>query len=168
VGDINDYLRKKLPDYMIPATLIFLDSLPWINGKVDRKALPNSDDKRPELSTPYALPSNEMEKSLIQIWEEVLNVRPIGIHDKFFDLGGHSLSATRVVSRVIQQFNLEIALQSLFQSPTISDMAAVITEHQGKTLDASKLATLLDELESLSDDDARRRMSEIHSTITKE
>lgn len=167
VGDINDYLRKKLPDYMIPSTLTFLDSLPWINGKVDRKSLPKPDDKRPELSTSYALPSNEMEKSLVQIWEEVLNVRPIGIHDRFFDLGGHSLSATRVVSRVIQQFNLEIALQSLFQSPTISDMAAVITEHQGKTLDASKLAIILDELESLTDDDAQRRMSEITSTITK-
>ena len=167
VTDINDYLRKKLPDYMIPSAFMFLESLPLTNGKVDRKALPKPDDKRPELSAPYASPRNEIEKSLVKIWEEVLAVRPIGIHDKFFDLGGHSLSATRVVSRVIEQFQFEIPLQSLFQSPTIADMAALITEHREKTLDENKLATILDELESLSDEEAQRRVSKSEATFTK-
>ena len=166
VTDINDYLRKRLPDYMIPSVFMALDSLPLINEKVDRKRLPKPpDNKRPELSNPYAAPGNEREKSLVQIWEEVLNVRPIGIQDNFFDLGGHSLSATRVVSRVIKQFQLEIPLPLLFHSPTIADMAAVITEHQGKGLEESKLSAILDELESLSDDDAQRRLSEINSRI---
>jgi len=146
---------------------VFLESLPLTNGKVDRKALPKPDDKRPELSTPYTLPRNDIEKSLVRIWEEVLAVRPIGIHDKFFDLGGHSLSATRVVSRVIERFQLEIPLQSLFQSPTIADMAAAITEHREKTLDNNKLATLLDELESLSDEEAQRRVNQSEATFTK-
>ena len=167
VTDINDYLRKKLPDYMIPSAFVFLESLPLTNGKVDRKALPKPDDKRPDLGTPFALPRNEIETSLIRIWEEVLDVRPIGIHDKFFDLGGHSLSATRVVSRVFEQYQLEIPLQSLFQSPTIAEMAAVISEHKGKMLDEIELATILDELASLSDAEAQRHVSETHSTITK-
>jgi len=103
----------------------------------------------------------------LQTWEEVLDVHPIGVNDDFFDLGGHSLSATRVVSRVFEQFQLELPLQALFQSPTIATMAAVITEHQGKMLDESQLTTILDELASLSDAEAQRFVSEINSTITK-
>jgi amino acid adenylation domain-containing protein len=164
VTDINDFLRNRIPDYMIPSAFVFLESLPLSNGKVDRNALPKPDDKRPELSTSYALPRNEMEQSLVQIWEEVLDVRPIGIHDKFFDLGGHSLSATRVVSRVVERFQLEIPLQSLFESPTISDMAAVITEHREKTLAENELAAILDEVESLSDEEVQYRVSKNNST----
>ncbi len=155
VTDIHDYLRRKLPDYMIPSAFMFMESLPLINGKVDRKALPRPDDKRPELSTAFALPRNEIEKSLVGIWEEVLDVRPIGIHDRFFELGGHSLSASRVVSRIIQQFQLEIPLQSLFDSPTIADMAAVITAHR-KTLDEPRLTKLMDELDALPEEEAKR------------
>jgi acyl carrier protein len=96
----------------------------------------------------------------VRIFEEVLDVRPIGIHDNFFDLGGHSLSATRVVSRVVKKFQLEIPLQSLFQSPTIADMAAVVTAHQGKTLDEQSLTKLLEDLELLSDEEAERLVEE--------
>ena len=109
-----------------------------------------------------------MEKSLVQIWEEVLGVRPIGIQDKFFDLGGHSLSATEVVSRVIKQFELKIPLQSLFQSPTVADMAAEISAHRGKRLDQSQLAAILDELESLSEAEAEQLVSENNSPLTKQ
>jgi hypothetical protein len=94
-------------------------------------------------------------------------VRPIGIHDNFFDLGGHSLSASRVVSRVFKQYQLEIPLRSLFQSPTIAEMVAVITEHQGKMSDESRLATILDELASLSDTEARCLVNESNLTITE-
>ena len=77
------------------------------------------------------------------------------------------MSATQVISQVIKRFQLEIPLQSLFQSPTIAEMAAVITEHQGKMLDESQLATILDELATLSDAEAHRLVCEINSTITK-
>jgi amino acid adenylation domain-containing protein len=164
VGDIKDYLRLKLPDYMIPSTIMFLDSLPWTNGKLDRKALSISDDMRPLLSTLYTTPKNETEKRLVQIWEEVLNVRPVGIHDKFFELGGHSLAAARVISRVIKQFGLEIALDSLFQSPTIFDMATLIAKNQSTPPERKAVATILDELESLSDEEAGQRLHEIRSS----
>lgn len=168
VSDLRHYLANKLADYMIPSAFVRLDKIPLTaNGKVDRSALPAPDDKRPELSTPYAPPRNDTEAGVRQIWQDVLDVRPIGIHDNFFDLGGHSLSATRVVSRVFAQYQLEIPLRSLFQSPTIDAMAAVITAHQGKTLDDGRLANILNELASLSDAEAQRLVSEINSTITK-
>jgi len=104
----------------------------------------------------------EVEHTLVHIWEQVLDVRPIGIHDNFFDLGGHSLAATRVVSWVISQFQLEIPLQSLFQSPTVAEMAVVITEHQGEQVGKAELDRMLRELELLSDEDAKRLWSEEH------
>ena len=167
VTDLRMYLHEQLAEYMIPAVFVRLDKIPLTtNGKVDRRALPQPEDKRPEISTRYAGPRNDSEYSVVQIWQEVLDVRPIGIHDNFFDLGGHSLAATRVVSRVFEQYQLAISLQSLFQSPTVAVMAAVIAGHQGKSLEASQLAAILDELESLSDVEAQRLVSEINSTIT--
>jgi amino acid adenylation domain-containing protein len=126
VSELNEFLRNKLPDYMVPSAFVFLESLPLTNGKLDRKGLPKPDHKRPNLEQPYAPPQGEVETRLVQIWEEILNVRPIGINDNFLDLGGHSLAATRVVSRVIKQFQLDLPLQSLFQSPTVAEMAAII------------------------------------------
>jgi acyl-coenzyme A synthetase/AMP-(fatty) acid ligase/acyl carrier protein len=161
VTDIRDYLGKKMPDYMIPSAFIFMESLPLTNGKVDRKALPRPDDKRPALTAPFALPASEIEKSLVRIWEEVLEVRPIGNHDRFFDLGGHSLSASKVVSRVIQQFQLDIPLRSLFESPTIAEMATVITAHQGKILDEQGMTQLIDELDALPEEEAERLVGKL-------
>jgi len=164
---LRHFLKEHLPDYMIPSAFMILKVFPLTNGKIDRKALPNPDDQRPELGTPYVPPRNDIDEQLTSIWEDVLNIRPIGIYDNFFDLGGHSLTAMRVVSRVIKQFQLEIPLQSLFQSPTVADMAAVITGYQGKVLDAQGLATMLDELESLSEEDAEQLLGTQHHDISK-
>jgi acyl carrier protein len=141
---------------MIPTTFTFLRSLPRTNGKLDRAALPAPDHGRPDLEQPYAPPQGDIEALLAQIWEDVLNLRPVGIHDNFFDLGGHSLAASRVVSRVLKHFRLQIPLQSLFQMPTIAQMAELITEHEGNRLADAELEGILDELESLSDDQAQR------------
>jgi amino acid adenylation domain-containing protein len=167
IDRLQSFIREMLPDYMVPSTFMFAESLPVTNGKLDRKALPEPDDRRPELSTAYASPTNEIETALVSIWENILDVRPIGINDNFFDLGGHSLSATRVVSRIFKRYQFEIPLQSLFQSPTIAEMAAVITEHQGKLLDESRLSAILDELASMSEAEAERLVSENNSTVSK-
>jgi amino acid adenylation domain-containing protein len=168
VSELRNHLKNKLAEYMIPSLFIKLDHLPLTaNGKIDRKALPKPDHSRPELCSPYANPQNQIEEYLVRIWEEVLDVRPLGIDDNFFDVGGHSLAATMVVSRVIQQFQIDMPLKSLFQSPTIADMAAVVTAHLGKTLDENQLEIILDELASLSDAEAQQLVSESNSTITK-
>lgn len=120
-------LAATIPDYMIPSAFVSLDALPLIGiGKVDRRALPEPDHSRPRLETSYVGARSELEQQLVAMWEEILDVRPIGIHDNFFDLGGHSLAVTRLISRVIEQFQLELSFQSLFQSPTVAEMAAII------------------------------------------
>lgn len=149
--------REKLPAYMIPSDFVFLESLPLTpNGKVDRRALPAPGNARPELEVAYVAPQSDVEKHLAQIWVKVLSIKQVGIHDNFFDLGGHSLSATRLVSQVIEHFQLEIPLKALFQSPTVAEMAAVITEHPRKTLGEEELDRIITELESMSDEEAQK------------
>lgn len=155
--DLRAFVRLKLPDYMVPARLIFLDALPVSrNGKVDRRALPLPGRSRPELDTPLVTPRNSLEKDLEQIWREVLELDQIGMDDNFIDLGGDSLAATRVISRVIAKVGIEIPLQSLFQSPTVAAMARAISQFGIKRLDQDDLAKLLDELESLDEKEASR------------
>jgi acyl carrier protein len=154
-------LKAKLADYMIPSAFVCLRALPLAtNGKIDRRLLPDPGNSRPELDAPYVAPRTPIEEQLVQIWSEVLLLDRIGIHDNFFDLGGHSLAATRVVSHVIKNFQLDIPLQSLFQSPTVAEMAAVIAEQRGRNLDAQDLAGILTELESLTDEQAQKLLSD--------
>ena len=155
-------LTRKLPEHMVPSVFVSLDSLPLTpNGKIDRSALPVPEGTRPELDTPFAAPRTPVEKELSRIWAEVLSLDQVGIYDNFFDLGGHSLAATRVVSQVIKKFQLEIPLRSLFQSPTIAEMAAAITAHQANKLDPEDLNRILAELESLPDRDAQRLLADV-------
>jgi len=161
VTSLRNFLKEKLPDYMIPSLFVNLEKIPLTaTGKVDRRSLLRPEPNRPDLERPYRCASTEVEKYLVQIWQEVLDIRPVGVHDNFFDLGGHSLAATRVVFKVIKQFQLEIPLQSLFQSPTVAEMAAVITEYQGKKLGEKELDSILAELESLTEEEAQRLVSE--------
>jgi len=160
-------LAEKLPGYMVPSAFIILDTLPLLpNGKLDRQRLPYPDSSRPNLDTPFIVPETSVEQALAKIWAEVLNVNHVGAHDNFFDLGGHSLAATRIVSRVIKHFQVDLPLQSLFQSPTVAEMATVIAEHQGKKLDQKELGDILVKLESLTEEEAERVLSESVSKDT--
>ena len=160
-------LAEKLPGYMVPSAFIILDALPLLpNGKLDRQRLPYPDSSRPNLDTPFIVPETSVEQALAKIWAEVLNVNHVGAHDNFFDLGGHSLAATRIVSRVIKHFQVDLPLQSLFQSPTVAEMATVIAEHQGKKLDQKELRDILVKLESLTEEEAERVLSESVSKDT--
>ena len=156
VDELNAYLRAKLPDYMIPTAYVFLDALPLINGKLDRMALPKPERIRPEVSQPYVSPRSEVEQELVWMWEEVLDVRPIGIHDNFFDLGGHSLAATRLISRVIREFHLELPIKALFESPTVAAMFTVIMQNQENRAGRGDLERILSKVEAMSDEEAER------------
>jgi amino acid adenylation domain-containing protein len=150
-------LTALLPSHMIPSVFVILESLPLTPArKIDRAALPDPGMERPELDIPFAASRTPVEQQLASIWADVLALDQVGIHDNFFDLGGHSLAAMRVVSRVIKQFQLQIPLQSLFRSPTTAEMAAVITEHQGKQLGEEELERMLLELESMSEEEAQQ------------
>jgi amino acid adenylation domain-containing protein len=131
VSELRSFLRDRLPDFMIPSAFVKLESLPLSHsGKVDRRVLPDPNNVRPELAAPYLSPRSQVERKLVTIWEDVLDIRPVGVNDGFFDLGGDSLSATRVISQVIKHFQMEIPLQALFQSATIAAMTSLIAQHQ--------------------------------------
>jgi acyl-coenzyme A synthetase/AMP-(fatty) acid ligase len=167
VDELRKFLRAELPIYMIPTVFMFIDDLPTTNGKIDRRALPQPSDTRPLLTEGFVVARNEVESELVQIWESVLGVHPIGILDNFFDLGGHSLAATRIVSQVMERFQLDVPIQSLFQSPTIAQMAATLQVYQAEVLREGKLKGILDELESLSNEQAEQILNSKNSPLAK-
>jgi len=118
------YLQGRLPGYMIPSAFVELSWLPLTSsGKIDRRALPLPEDQGGELTPTFVAPGSVIELQLAQIWCEVLNVERVGIHDNFFALGGHSLLATRVLSRLRSSLQIEVALRTLFEAPTIAELA---------------------------------------------
>ena len=150
VADWRGYLREKVPDYMVPAAFVALEKFPLSsNGKVDRKALPAPDHTRPELGSECVAPRTPVEETLAAIWCAVLNVKRVGIHDNFFDLGGDSILATQALARITQNFAAEVNLFELFEQPTIAGLAETITRKQVENIDPEDLARILGELEEL-------------------
>ncbi|WP_439862469.1 non-ribosomal peptide synthase/polyketide synthase [Pseudomonas antarctica] len=124
-SDIKKRLGEHLPDYMVPAQLIFLDQLPLSpNGKLDRKALPKPDASL--MQKTYVAPESPLERQVAAIWQDVLKCECIGLHDDFFELGGHSLLATQVISRMRHSLNLDVALRSLFERSVLMDFVACL------------------------------------------
>jgi len=168
VSEFRNYLKNKLAEYMVPSLFIKLDKFPLTaNGKIDRKALPKPDHSRPELSTPYASPRDQIEETLARIWETILDVSPVGIDDNFFDLGGHSLAASQVMTRVIQTFQWELPVKALFDAPTVAEMASIIARNQKKRVGGADLAQILREVDAMTEEEAQRRADEINSTPSK-
>ena len=136
VSELRRWLRKTLPEYMIPSAFVMLAAMPTTPaGKLDRHGLPVPDDTRPALDNLYVAPRNPTEEKLAKIWAEVLELKQVGIYDTFSDLGGHSLHATQVISRIVAEFKVELPIDFLLNSPTISEMAAVIAKSQGMPSD---------------------------------
>ncbi|MFE9637372.1 condensation domain-containing protein, partial [Streptomyces sp. NPDC006463] len=126
VDTLRQWCARTLPDFMIPGWFVSLDSLPASpNGKTDRNALPEPEGTRPDLANDYQPPRTTTEHTIARIWSEVLGIDHIGIHDNFFALGGHSLMATRVTTRLFKELGVKIAVRDLFTSPTI----AALTTH---------------------------------------
>jgi thioesterase domain-containing protein/acyl carrier protein len=119
-------LREWLPDYMVPGVFMPLERLPLTpNGKLDRSALPHPFGAATELAA-GAAPRDAIERALTELWEELLQCRPIGIHDNFFDCGGHSLLAARLLVHIEEKFGRRLPLASFFQGATIADIAGLI------------------------------------------
>jgi amino acid adenylation domain-containing protein len=130
---LRQYLEQKLPDYMVPADFVILDALPLsANGKVDRRALPAVAAVTVE-SGPVAKPQSPTEEKLACIWAAVLNLRDVGIHDNFFDLGGDSLLASRMTARIRETFGVDVPIRNLFEYPTVSELAAQLAQTQKRT-----------------------------------
>jgi amino acid adenylation domain-containing protein len=141
IPELRQYLGQTLPEYMIPFAFVPLEKLPLnANGKVDRRALPTvniSLQKLPlkagETPTPQEIWS-QTESTLIEIWKELLRLKQVNTHDNFFELGGHSLLATQMTSRVRDVFGLELPLKSVFEAPTIAQLACILETLRDTTL----------------------------------
>jgi non-ribosomal peptide synthetase component F/SAM-dependent methyltransferase/acyl carrier protein len=132
--EIRSFLQKKLPEYMVPSEFILLNALPLTaNGKVNRQALPQLQNLRSQYQTTYVMPQTETEQVISSIWQEVLRIKKVGINDNFFALGGDSLQATQVISRIREKFQVNLPVQNLLQAPTLTSLAKSIEEIQQTT-----------------------------------
>jgi amino acid adenylation domain-containing protein len=133
VAELRSHLQEQLPDYMVPTRYMALAAFPLTpNGKVDRKALP-----QPALAAevrPVAVPDGELERTIIAIWQQVLRVDHVGLHDNFFDLGGHSIKLVQVHSRLKQAVDCPLDLTDLFDCPTVASLAARLRAPQGAAM----------------------------------
>lgn len=123
IAELRQHLREQLPDYMVPSGFVVLDQIPLtVSGKVDRKALPDVDQSS-EVAVNYVGPRSETENVITQIWQQVLDVKKLGIHDNFFDLGGHSLLMVQVYNKLREAFHKEVPMVELFRNPTIATLS---------------------------------------------
>ncbi|MBE9120010.1 amino acid adenylation domain-containing protein [Tychonema sp. LEGE 07199] len=140
-SELRQFLKQKLPGYMVPATYAVLESLPLTpNGKVDRRALPNIDTDNEDLTENYVAPRTDLEEMLGKIWAKVLGKQQVSIYDNFFELGGHSLLATQLISRIRDALQVELPVSNLFEAPTVASLAKYIETMRwaAKGLDAPR------------------------------
>jgi amino acid adenylation domain-containing protein len=156
------HLRASLPDWMIPSSFVAMDALPLnANGKVDRGALPPPGHARPDLAELLVLPRSQMEKTLAALWSNLLEVQLVGVHDNFFDLGGHSLLGTQLISRIRDAFHVELPLRCLFESPTIAGLSAAIADRASPPPVAIRRIETPVNVDELSDDEVDRMLRDL-------
>jgi amino acid adenylation domain-containing protein len=132
LGELRPFLKKQLPEYMIPSVFMPLDIMPLTsNGKINRTALPFPEESRSAVQHMQLPARDDIEEKLVKIWEELLRVHPIGIQDNFFELGGHSLMAVHLFAQINSEFGVNMPLATLFQEATIEHLAKIIRQQNG-------------------------------------
>ena len=152
-SELRRFLAATLPTYMIPAVFVWLPALPLTpNGKVDRRALPAPPQTSAAFDDPFAAPCSPIEQQLADIWASLLGLQKVGRHDNFFDLGGHSLTAAQIASRVRDILHVDVPLRALLEASTVAAMAAVIVQYTAAQSDHNTLIQMLAEIETLSEE----------------
>jgi amino acid adenylation domain-containing protein len=127
VDALREFLKQRLPDYMLPSQFVFLEALPLTpNGKVDRRALPMPPQLTVTPQSGHVAPRNQIESRLAKIWESVLSVRPVGVKENFFELGGHSLLVAKLLRRIEHAFGKKLSMAAIFEAPTVEQLSAVL------------------------------------------
>lgn len=159
ISDLRHYLAEKLPDYMVPAEFVRMDALPLLpNGKINRHALPETTGERGEQSQAFEPPATAVEQLLARYWSELLQVERVGRHDNFFVLGGHSLLATRLISWIRKAFMVALPLRSLFEGPTVAELAQQLLKHETTPGQVEKIAALRQRIAKMSKDEIQARL----------
>ena len=160
ISELRNFLKTKLPSYMVPAAFEMIESLPLMpNGKIDRRALPEPNATGPEPDELFVPPRTPLEAMLADAWREVLKIDQIGIHENFFDLGGHSLLAAKVVSTVRNILDIELCMVDVFEAPTIAGLTMLLNARGAQNEAQRELFALLEELESLTEEAAHARFA---------
>jgi acyl carrier protein len=154
-AEMRDFLRRLLPEPMIPEAFVWLERLPLTpNGKLDRRALPGPAREESRESGEFEPPATPVEEGVAAIWRELLALEQVGRHDNFFELGGHSLLASRAVAAVHERFGVEVPLRALFEQPTVAGLARAVAESRLEQAGASEVERLLADLAGLSEEEA--------------
>jgi amino acid adenylation domain-containing protein len=164
VSQLRAYLKERLPDYMVPAYFMTLDQLPLnANGKVDRRQLLDlAQQTSPQPGTKeYVAPRTATEEVLADLWTEVLGVERVSINDDFFALGGHSLMATQLLSRVQKIFRVDLPLRKLFETPTVLGLVDALTVAYGDANAIEEIAQMVKQLRDMSDEDLKQMMATV-------
>ncbi len=144
VDELRHFLQGTLPAYMIPSAFVFMQEIPLMpNGKTDRNSLPSPECGRPELEGSYVPPTNEMERVITDIWQDVLHVDKVGINDNFFDLGGHSLLLVQVQNKINALLKKELSIIDLFKYPSVHALTTYLTHGREEIVDFVKLQNLV-------------------------
>jgi acyl carrier protein len=161
VSELRAHMRERLPEYMIPAVFVMLAEMPLTpNGKVDRRALPLPEGVRPELEKEYVAPRNETEEALAVIWGQILGVEKIGVNDNYFDLGGDSLMAMQLISRMSEVFQVKLQVNQFFEAPSVQEMAQIIRLNETVPGQTEKIARVLRKIQSMSQQNIREMLKE--------
>mgnify|MGYP005837764035 CR=1 FL=1 len=159
---LREFLKIKLPEYMLPSAFIFLDTLPLTpNGKVNQRALPAPNETLLNSGRAFVPPQTPAEEVLIEIWQEILSLERIGIHDNFFELGGHSLLAMQLVNHIQQKFSLELPVRLVFQSQTVAQLVDTMAQIAGDRNVVEKIACTWQEVAALSTDQVQSMLTEL-------
>ncbi len=141
LSEVRAFLKTKLPEYMVPAYLVLLDTMPLtVNGKLDRRSLPAPNEVAITLSTAFIAPSTETEKRLAGIWCDILHLQQVSRDDSFFEIGGHSLLLTLMLVHVQEVFQVNLSLRTAFRAPTLAELAERIDQMKAKGIDSAKPA----------------------------
>ncbi len=168
INALRDFLKQKLPDYMVPSAFVFLDALPLTpNGKVDRQVLPAPNQSRPDLENAFVAARTAVEKVLANVWGDILKVERVGIYDNFFELGGHSLLAMQVISRINRALRVESPLRTLFERPTIAGWVMTMDQDSDLRARAERRAQLFLKVDQLSDDQVAKMLDQKRSAYSQ-
>jgi acyl carrier protein len=161
-SDILTFLQEKLPSYMFPSAFVTIKEIPLTaNGKVDRRALPVTEQIDAETSTAFIAPRTDMEELVAEIWRDTLELTQVGVESNFFQLGGHSLMATRVMNKIRERCGVELPLRVLFESPTVASLAARLEAAQPKYSELGRIYRILANVENIPEEDVNALLAQV-------